>query len=358
LSTVPGIPWGTTTNTSQTINLPQLQSARIYVSNGPLGVPISIPSGLQAFVGPNTPAPWTGDASVSQYFDFMEYTYNSGGFNVDTTQVDAFSLALTMALNGSSGIQHTGFKAQSVAQVQAQLQSLDGWKILVTQYPYRIIAAQHGFPQNVTTAFPKQGFLDSAIQTAWQGYASSWITLSAVGGGFGTVFGQVDAAQNFRFYLTQSTSGTLVATIPSPFSATNQAAMNWFTASGQTLSCNGAFLLPSSIPANGGAAAQSFPENATNAGAAGTIGNKIVSALNRGVFAKTAAQEDCTPGDFYIPPAPFQNQFAAAVHNTAKNTQYGYNKAYAFSYDDQCGFSTDISDSSPTGLNLLINPTF
>jgi hypothetical protein len=64
----------------------------------------------------------------------------------------------------------------------------------------------------------------------------------------------------------------------------------------------------------------------------------------------------CTLSAFY-PGVPYQNQYAAAVHAVANDRKYGFGQAYAYPYDDQCGFSTDISDPAARQLVVTINPS-
>ena len=353
---VPAIPFygGETTSgdVSQTISLPPLNSTRIYISNGPLK--ITVPSG---------PAPWANDGSQNTHFDFAEYSWvpPANPMYVDTTQVDGIGLALEMNLVGENN-QTTGFKAGSVEAIGNGIAALgEPWSTLDSQLPYRVLSpgpVQYvPFGNPSLAGFNPGNFNDEHLLAAWNSYAApNWMTLTDVNGELpsGTVlYGQVDANGDFNFYESESTSGTLVATIPSPFNSAYQSESTWGTATQSTLLQNGPYLLPTTLTANGNH--YQWPQNAVYPHAAGTIGNKVSTALNRGVFGFTT-QEECNEAQFY-PKAPYEDQYAAVVHAVANNPTYGYGKAYAMPYDDQCDISTTIIDAAPATLTLTINPS-
>lgn len=381
--TVPPIPFygGSTMSglTSQTIQLPPLNSARIYISNGPLA--ITTTSG---------PAPWTMDGSRTTTFDFAEYTWvaPSAIFYTDTTQVDGIGLDLTIGLTGSAN-QKTGLKAGALTQVYNGITALSApWQTLVSQFPYRVMSPDGvnygaGPPAPIPTAasggalpgFYPGTFLDSAILAAWNTYqAPNWLTINGVGGELANapVYGQVDANGNFNFYLAQSTTGTLVATIPSPFnpafqfgggvlSATAYPA-TWGPATETMMEQNGPYLLPTSISVivtptgspqpNPYPTTYAWPQNKVYPNAAATIGNKVSTALNRGIYSVNPIA--CPPPSPLYPNAAYQNQYAAVVSTVASNPLYGFGQSYTIPYNDQCGLSTTIQDPAPTGLSITI----
>lgn len=346
------IPFGSSGSSSQTIYLPQLQSARIYIASGRLN--IATPGFAPQGAGPNAPAPWNNDGSQSVYFDYVEYTWLPGAdFNVDTTQVDDVGLALGLNLIGARN-QTTGLLAGSVTQIAASLQALGSpWNVLTNQMPYRVLNPKTLY-QTGGVNLPDPAFLDSSIRTIWNAFqAPRWLTVNNVyGSPTSTVYGQVDANENFNFYTAPSTGSTIVATLPSPF---NRTYWNGKPATIQMLANDGAFVPPGSAPGGG-----SWPQNNAHPAAAANLGNLIVSALTRGVLGTDAApvttQEVCTLSAFY-PGVPYQNQYAAAVHAVANNPRYGFGQSYAYPYDDQCGFSTDIADPRPRQLVVTVNPS-
>lgn len=329
---IPPIPFGSGT-TSQTILLPPMTSCRIYIVGGTFN--FNIPTTAPAGAGPNTPAPWTRDGSQNMYFDFVEYTWNPpGAMNVDTTQVDSFNLAMSVTLSGVTSSTF-GFLGGAVTQLHNAVAGMGGqWAALNAQWPYRVMNPGHG---NQSGFFSDASFLDAPARAAWDAYKTQFMTLDLTGAGFSTYYGQVDANENFNFYATPSTSGTLAGTIVSPFSAAAVAA--WGSPTMQILSNSGAF---SNVPSG------------QNAGLVLAIGNRLVGALNRGTFT-TLTQPAC--GVAQYPGAAYQNQYASALHAIASQPQYGYGGAYAFAYDDSCATSTDTSQVSPATMTIQINPS-
>ena len=332
---IPPIPFGSGT-TSNTLYLPAMTSGRIYIVAGTFN--FNIPSSAPAKNGPNNPAPWTNDGSQSEYFDFVEYTWNPpAAMNVDTTQVDSFNLALTMKLVGA-GTSTSGFLSGAVTQLHNNMQLAGGqWASLNAQWPYRVMNPGHGDQPGF---FSSTTFLDSALRTAWDSYQSQWMTLDLTAAGFSTYYGQVDANENFNFYSSQSVNpANLVGTILSPFSTSNQTTYSWKSPTMQVLANNGAFV---TVPSG---------QNATLVGA---IGDRVVGALNRGTFA-TLAQPAC--GVAQYPGVAYQNQYANYLHTIASQPAYGFNGAYAFAFDDSCSSSTLIKQPAPSLLTVTINPS-
>ncbi len=334
---IPPIPFGGG-STSNTIYLPPLTSARVYVVEGTFN--FNIPTGSPVGAGPNNPAPWTGDASKNEYFDYVEYTFAGGSFNADTSQVDSFNLPLGVTVNGATSGTF-GFTAGAVSSLHTMLANdADSaqWQTLNSQWPYRVMNPGHG---DQSGFFSNTSFLDSALQTAWNAYQSQWMTLNLTpaNAAWGTIYGQVDGSGNFQFYTTQSTSGTPVVTILSPFSSTNQQTYNWGPATMQVFANDGAF---------------SYVSNTNQvAEEVSATGNRLVGALNRGMFG-TTSQVACPNPTGPYPGSAYQNDYASYLHQIAL-TSMGYNGgAYGFAYDDSCGTSTDTTVSSPTTMSITI----
>ena len=386
-ATVAPIPFygnGTTSGAlSQVIQLPPLCSGRIYISvNGPLA--ITTTSG---------PAPWavSGAAGFPAKYDLVEYTMPANGLaapstDVDTSQENMIGLDLTLNLAGTqSGSQTTGVKGGFMTQVYQGAATIGApWGgVINAQWPTRLLSplsVQYDVGSTGNASLPGFNpgtFLDAAIQTAWNRYQSpncmNVTVSSATGDALAgkTLIGQVDANENFDFYdpthVTQCAAnlGTsnVVAQIPSPFNQNfwiSSVASGWSSATGSELMENGPFLLPTA------AVAAPAPASFTNsyAKSSADIGNTVATALNRGVFdpsinAAYAIQPYC-PSTTQLYPAtgasPTQNMWATLVWQAAKNTTYGYGKAYAIPYDDKCGFSTDIQDSGARVITVTVNP--
>lgn len=334
---------GSTTsgNSSQTIQLPPLFSARIYISNGPLSI-----------TSTSGPAPWYNDGSQNTSFDIVEYTWPStiGIFNVDTTQVNAMGLAMSFNLVGQQ-TQTAGFLAGAVTQVDDAILALPSpkpsgnpWGTLASsQWPYRVLSPDG--------AFTNAMFLDQQIQTEWDTFKTTWITVDPSVSGAGIpLYGHVDSSENMNFYTSESTAGAPYATIPDPFPTVGASPNPYGFTLGATqymVQQDGPFLLPAS------AGSGSWPGNAANAGVAANIGNVISTALNRGILGSSVT---CPPPSPIFPAtAAYENQYAAAIWNVAKNPQYGYGEAYNLPYADQCNLSTDKSDAAPQSLSVTVH---
>ena len=321
-------------NTSQPFYLPKLISARVYIAGGTL-----------SFSGAGGPAPWTNDGSQSVTFDWLEYTYDGGGFHTNTTAVDQIGLALTANLVGAQN-QTIGFKSGAITQMYNALQALGApWNSVLTQWPQRILNPSHIFYTG--NPFAANGnFLDSVIKTAWELYkAPAVLQMNSINSqGYTTLYGQVDASDNFNFYSSPALT-TLVCTIASPFSAPASSGTPTF----QMLACAGVF----------GSYGSGTPTQILQ----GILGAMLGASLNRGVMdttggAAVAALNNCTSAQFY-PGRPYQNNFAQQIHKVAQNSTYSYgDRAYAFSYDDVCNlYSPSITDAAPQTLSVTINPS-
>ena len=335
-NTVAPIAW-TGSGNSDTVFVPQLTACRVYMVQGTLAPPL-FEVGLSGY-GPSAPAPWSGDASKSVYFDNVEYTWNSGGINIDTSQVDSFNLPLQVKLNGSLGTQTFGFLNGAVTQLATDLNALGSpWSTLTSQMPYRVTNPSHG---DQAGFFPSTTFLDTALMTAWNSYqGGNFMTITAATLAStqytGAAYGTVDASSNFNWYSAPDTSSTLLGTMYSPahFTSSESWTMQMFEA-------NDAFVQ------------FSYSNPLFSSTLMPAIGDRVSGALNRGVMNQTT-QPACTGG---YPGAAYQNQFANYVHQIASNATYGYGAAYGYPYDDLCGLSTDTSDPAPTSFTITIGTT-
>ena len=333
----PGIPFyaggSGSGSTSQTFYLPKLISGRIYIAGGALS--FSLAGG---------PAPWTLDGSQSISFDWLEYTWDSGGFHTNTTAVDQIGLALTANLVGAQN-QSIGFKSGAITQMYNALQTLGApWTTVLAQWPHRILNPSHIFyVGNAFSANPN--FLDAVIKTAWERYkAPAVLQMNAINAeGYTTLYGQVDVSDNFNFYSSASLT-TLVCTIASPFTSPTSN-----TATFQMLACAGVL----------GSYGNATPTQVLQ----GILAAMLAASLNRGVMDTTsgtvvAALNNCMSGQFYQA-RPYENEFAHQIHIVASNSAYSYgDRAYAFAYDDVCNlYSPSITDAAPQTLTVTINPS-
>ncbi len=132
-----------TISQKQWISLPKLSAARMYIS---VGSPCYITTYDTGFAGPNIDNPT--DPNYNVYFDFVEFTLDSGGYHGNTTRVDMFGFPVQHRLVAAGFDQAVGeyeWKTRSglfssfQSQVPSQFTSL-----ATVQAPYRIVAPIHG----------------------------------------------------------------------------------------------------------------------------------------------------------------------------------------------------------------------
>lgn len=353
------IPWFGTGN-SEVLYLPPALSARVYIVDG------TISNLLVATAPPNqgvsSPSPWKPDASQNIYFDDIEYSFTNGNVNFDTSQTDALGLDLTIQTSGFGALSPNnttvGFGSGGMAALTSAIRALPTpWPKLANEAPYHIINPQHGAP----TFFKTADFLLNQIMEAWKAYTGNWMEITASSLSAtnypGALYGTVDSSGNFDFYTAQSTSppSTLVGSIESPFT--------YFLTNGepvttQMLGQNGTFndfMQPYS------ALAQTYPTLGP------AVGNRLSGALNSGVMIISPSpppnsgtlittQPICT-GRFPGPsPAPYENQYAAAIHQVSNTYGNPRGAAYGYPYDDLCNTSTDTTQYGLTQMTITINP--
>jgi len=415
----PGVTCG---GTSQVIQLPNLNSARVYMSvNGALAV--NPPNGL--------PAPW-GASSFTPVFDWFEYTLPANGkptpsIDINSTQIQMIGLDYTLALNGTQrGLSMSGLLPGFMTQVYGNNPGTPWSSVMFAQWPTRILgpnAVQYSPGGNCTfigfvtpcgtvpTPSPGQWggqFLDGPIQTAWNTWAAPQcleITYNAQYGPHNMnpsrtpVWGQVDAQGNFNFYdpaqvascagIAGAPSSAIVATLPNPFNASYQTLANqalgcntggtWFSATSAVLIQSGPFVGPVSVntctqtsagpPPMGAPSTVPLPQNTQGPqvpypGLAQGIGNIVSTAINRGLFSSTStdqSQPECPGfGSVYTSSRAYLNQYAATLW---KVVHAGYTPkvngvasgVYAIPFDDQCGYSSDLTDTGAQSIIVTIN---
>lgn len=355
-SSVKPIAWSGGSANTETVYLPALIGARVYIVDGTLSSPIFTVAGPTG-TGPSAPAPWSLDASKNVYFDNVEYAETTAGnVNFDVSQTDAIGLDLEVsAASTGSGTETIGLKPGAITAFANALGALGSpWSTLANEMPYHVINPQHGTPN----FFPSPTFLDNAIMTAWDTYQNgNWMEITAASLSAtnypGPLYGTVDASGNFDFYSAQSTASTLIGTIGNPQTyAANHSSNLQATVTNQMFAQDGVF--------------DDFTTPSTAYPSLGpAVGNRLSGALNSGVMAPTVApapgapltvQPVCT-GRFPGPTvAPYENQFAAALHSIANTYAYVAGAAYGYPYDDLCGTSTDTTATGITQMTITINP--
>ena len=127
------------------VNLPKLSAARLYIGEGS---PLYITTYDNGFAGPNIDN--SADPNINDYWDFTEFTIDSGGYHGNTTRVDGYGFPLQHRVTDTAGSfdQTVGdleaplrsdIFSDFTSQVPSQFQSLG-----TVQAPYRIVAPIHG----------------------------------------------------------------------------------------------------------------------------------------------------------------------------------------------------------------------
>ncbi|MSV43756.1 MAG: transporter, partial [Actinobacteria bacterium] len=285
---------------AQGLTLPaRFEGARMYVSLGaPLYIPISADD--RGWGGPNVNNP--SDPNVDVYFDWYEFTSNSGVYNYggNTTQVDQFGFPITVRLQqNGSGYDRTYGITATRAQVYSQYAAAVGTAFAPLATPYRIMAPR------TSPAFGPGGaqasYLAAVIDQTWAYYAAHQFSLTRLGQTFsGTVVGS-------QLQFAKGGVGGYVLNKPTTTDA---------------LQCSGAL-------ASGGMKPVELE-----------LGAEFCAALNRGVSLNTA---DWYRPTAYYPSGTAKNDYAGFFHSISLS-----GRSYGFAYDD-------INDQS--SVQILPNST-
>lgn len=277
---IPSLPLATAGPT--VIPLPYMTSARIWIS---LNAPLQMSNGVQPGFG----------ANVTQLYDFAEFNYGGGTLFIDTSQVDMFSLPMTIQVDNAQGSQIVGlpngartaiFSAFRADPVLTHLILTSGGTDL------RILAPDHGIESGLIPAT----YIDAYVNQVWTYYQTHTLNLN---GWTGTIV-----------------NGSLV-----------------FTQGGQTVTVQ----KPTGDKVFG-----------CVLNTIGAIAPPLCAGLNRGTLIDQAAQPDYNAADFYL--SVPTNGYAKIIHRFNIN-----GKAYAFPYDDAGNFSSLISAGSPTTVTLTLS---
>lgn len=354
-ATAAPIPWFGSGN-SETLYLPPSLSARVYIVDGTISNLL-----VAASTNVSAPAPWNNDGSQSIYFDDVEYSFTNGNVNFDTSQTDALGLDLTIQTTGTGALSPAnttvGFGSGAMTALSTALKALGSpWSSLANPMPYHIINPQHGSPN----FFASSTFLDSPIMTSWDAYTGNWMEIAAASLSAtnypGPLYGTVDASGNFDFYTSQSTSSTLVGSIGNPQTyATNNPGQ---TVTLQMLAQNGTF---NNFMTPYTAVAQQYPTLGP------AIGNRLSGALNSGVMntgspppqnsgTLISTQPICSGRFPGASVAPYENEYAAAIHQVSNTYGNPAGAAYGYPYDDLCNTSTDTTQYGLTQMTITVNP--
>ncbi len=295
----------------KSFTVPQILSARIYLSVGSPMYIQAVGNPVYGYTGPNIDNP--SDPNLDVTFDFVEVNINATNFYGNTTRVDQFGMPLRLELQDTSGYDQTVGETETraalfqefVAQVPQPFQSL-----AQVQAPYRILAPAHG---SFGAGGAQANYLDSYIQSIWNQYRSQSLVFSDAQGTFtGNVVGN-------QFVFTDGQGTYYINNVP-----TTQ----------EVLLGNGVFNDASNAAAGVATAKQL------------QIQAQLDAALNRHV-AENAGEWN-TSGDFYG--ASPTNAYSAFWHAHSIN-----GLTYGFPYDDVRGFSSSLIGTNPTVATITVS---
>ncbi|MDI5961353.1 glycoside hydrolase family 64 protein [Streptantibioticus silvisoli] len=294
-----------------TINIPQF-SGRIYFSYGQKLVFKLATGGL---VQPAVQNPT--DPNHNILFNWSEYTLNSSGLWLNSTQVDMFSAPYAVGVKNTAGTtQSTGhLKSGGYNGFFTSLKAQPGgWGNLIQTNSsgtiLRALAPGHGIEAGTLSASAMSDY----VNRVWTKYSTSKLTVTPFADQpntkyFGTVSGNT---MNF----TDST-GAVVTSFQKPDSAS-------------IFGCDNLL-------------------DAPNDQVRGPISRTLCAGYNRSTLLTDANQPDTNSADFYQDTVT--NQYARKIHE-----QMADGKAYAFAFDDVGNFESLVNDANPTRAYLTLDP--
>ncbi|GIF10199.1 beta-1,3-glucanase family protein [Actinoplanes teichomyceticus] len=302
---------GPATGASTTIRVPRNLSGRLYFSFGrKLDFRVTNDGLVQ-------PAPWaSGDPNHDILFDWSEFTVNSSGLWLNSSQVDMFAVPHVVSVTGGNGVtSETGEVKPGGRQkvIDAIKANPDFAKSVVTGADgtvLRVLAP--GKAADAGLMSPT--YLDSYIASAWSAYAGKSLTVTPF-----------TDQPNVKY--TGRTSGDV---------------MSFTDASGKTVA---SFTKPSTANVWGCDGALGAPNDQV----VGPIARTLCAALQRTTLGRLDVQPSGTAADFYQGnPA---NLYARVIHANMVD-----GKAYAFAFDDVLNQESLVHDGDPRAAGITFTP--
>ena len=302
---------GPATGRSITIRIPQF-SGRIYFSYGQKIVFKLTTGGL---VQPAVQNPT--DPNENILFDWSEYTLNSSGLFINSTDVDFFAIPYAVGVKNTAGVtQTTGhLKSGGYTGVLNSLAAQPGgWANLIQKAPngsvVRALAPAHG----IETGKLSGTIMSDYVNRVWTKYASSTLTVTPFANQpatkyFGRVSGNV---MNFT-----NSAGQVVTSFQKPDSSS-------------IFNCNGLLDAPNDL-------------------VRGPISRTLCAGYNRSTLLADPNQPDTNAADFYVDTVT--NQYSRKIH-----AQMADGKAYGFAFDDVGNFESLVQDPNPTEAFVTLDP--
>ncbi|BCJ42165.1 hypothetical protein GCM10010168_64570 [Actinoplanes ianthinogenes] len=296
---------------STTIRVPRNLSGRLYFSFG-RKLDFRLTTG-----GLVQPAPWAGgDPNHDILFDWSEFTVNSSGLWLNSSQVDMFAVPHVVSVTGGGGVTSTTGEVRSGGRqkvIDAIKASPAFAKSVVTRADgtvLRVLAP--GKAADAGLMSPT--YLDPYIKSAWSAYATKNLTVVPFGD-------RPDVKYTGR------TSGDV---------------MSFTDATGRTVA---SFTKPSTANVWGCDGALGAPNDQV----VGPIARTLCAALQRTTLGRLDVQPSGTAADFYQgDPA---NLYAKVIHQNMVD-----GKAYAFAFDDVQNQESLVHDGDPRTAAITFSP--
>jgi uncharacterized repeat protein (TIGR01451 family) len=299
------------------LKLPKMDSGRIFVSVGePMYIKIlKAADGSIGFAGPN---PLNGtDPNIGVYYDWYEFTWNDNAIFINTTQVDQFSIPLSLDVYGGDKTRHV---SSGITQTRAQIfaeynQEVPAEFQLTDANPIRILApGKAAFDTNQ----PQGHYFDSYIDESWAYYQNHVLQMTIGNKQFeGTVIDGVLTFTHTNWADTKEADEPegMLFKVEKP---TTQAVLE---GKDQLARSNDPW------------------------GVEGQLEAQICAAFNRHVMEDTTTWKD---------PASFYQQSPANYYSRFWHLHGVNGKAYGFAYDDVSDQSSTLIETQPEHLELGI----
>ncbi|WP_229069179.1 beta-1,3-glucanase family protein [Actinoplanes sp. DH11] len=297
-------------DSATTIQIPENLSGRIYFSFGrKLDFRLAGDGLVQ-------PAPWAGgDPNRDILFDWSEFTLNSSGLWLNSSQVDMFAVPHVVSVTGADGTTaETGEVKPGGRQkvIDAIRANPDFAKSVVTAADgtvLRVLAPGKAADAGLMSP----SYLDPYITQAWNAYAGKTLTVTPFTDQPGVKYLGRTAGDVLSF---TDTSGRTVASFTKPSTAA-------------VWGCDGALAAP-------------------NDQVVGPIARTLCAALQRTTLGRLDTQPSGSASDFYQ--GEVTNAYAREIH---RNMVDG--KAYAFAFDDVQNQESLVHDGDPQAAGITLS---
>ncbi|HTZ21213.1 MAG TPA: beta-1,3-glucanase family protein [Opitutaceae bacterium] len=319
-------------------------SGRVYVSIGLPILPFTVQSG--GYAAPVPAGTGSGQPGALCLFDWIEFSFDSNqNFNGNTTQVDQFSLPLT--LNGTPGGSLQGVLNQSRSNIIAAFNTGGSVPAPIGQgalvvpvpaalvgqgvYPAGLANLRVMSPKNATGPATYSGplatFFANAIATWYANWQTTPVVTQDVQTGYYTGFVPASGANagSLCFYPGQLTT-----------QPAGQPAFVLLGSSGQNIVTWDIWQCANSLALPNAPAAQL------------NVGKIIAAAFNRGALGYSLSDVTWNTGTFY-PPNGTWNNWAQQFHIFSAN-----GLAYGFPYDDVCQQNPSIDLTETLSVTIAL----